>query len=256
MNRFGAFAVHLGISVIIFLIPGYLILFHWYPDFFFASDGGWQGIRIVALVDLVLGPTLTLVVFNRAKPSAELRRDLSIIGLIQLSCLIAGTYVVYTERPVAMVFSDGTFTSMTADDYLNAGQPVPDLHDLPGAPPYWVSVRLPTDPTVQSVIRGRAIRDRTPLNTLSEYYEPFRLQDVDEKNDGLSLAEIRARDNVTPFLQDFLKSNGGRPEDYIFLPFGTRYSLALIAIRRADGKALFLEVPGGRLSATADVGGH
>ena len=50
MNRFGAFAVHLGISLVIFIILGYLILFHWYPDFFFASDGGWQGIRIVAFV--------------------------------------------------------------------------------------------------------------------------------------------------------------------------------------------------------------
>ena len=42
--------------MVIFIIIGYLILFHWYPDFFFASDGGWQGIRIIAFVDLVLGP--------------------------------------------------------------------------------------------------------------------------------------------------------------------------------------------------------
>ena len=90
MNRFGAFAVHLGISLIIFIILGYLILFHWYPDFFFTSDGGWQGIRIVAFVDLVLGPVLTLVVFNNKKPKAELRRDLcfgyAVAGLNSVLC--------------------------------------------------------------------------------------------------------------------------------------------------------------------------
>lgn len=103
MNRFGAFAIHLGISLVIFAVLGYLIVFQWYPDFFFTSDGGWQGIRIVALVDLVLGPTLTLVVYKKGKPS--LKFDLTVIALLQTACLIAGVYVVWSERPVAMVFS-------------------------------------------------------------------------------------------------------------------------------------------------------
>ena len=98
MNRFTAFATHIGISLVLFLVFGFLILYHWYPSIFFATDGGWQGIRIVAFVDLVLGPTLTLAVFKVGKPG--LKTDLTLIGILQTVCLIAGTYVVYSERGI------------------------------------------------------------------------------------------------------------------------------------------------------------
>ena len=245
MNRFGAFAVHLGISLVIFVILGYVILFHWYPDFFFTSDGGWQGIRIVAFVDLVLGPTLTLVVFNRAKPRKELRRDLSIIGLIQAVCLTAGVWVVFAERPIAMVFSDGSFYSMTRDDYLQSGRPLPDLGRFPGASPKWVSVRLPEDPGEQSRIREEAMDLKIPLRTMAEFYEPFSTSHIDHRLDGLPVDQLVSRDRQTPFLARFFEENGGQIEEYLFLPFGTRYALALIAVRISDDALLYLSVPGG-----------
>lgn len=245
MNRFGAFAIHLGISLVIFLLLGYLILFHWYPDFFFASDGGWQGIRIVAFVDLVLGPVLTLVVFNRAKPKTELRRDLAIIGTIQAVCLSAGVWVVYSERPVAMVFSDGSFQSMTIDDYVSVGQPVPDMSEFPGSSPKWVSVRLPEDPGQQSEIRRAAMEEKVPISTLSRYYQPFSTAHIQPQLDS-----IRFRKPYAPFFLKFLEQQGGSADDYLFIPFGTRYTLALIAIRNSDNKMIFLAVPGGLTAAS------
>ena len=73
MTRISAFLVHLGISFAIFLALAYLVVFIWYPDFFFSTDGGWQGIRIIALVDLVLGPVLTLCVFVGTAIIVDLR---------------------------------------------------------------------------------------------------------------------------------------------------------------------------------------
>lgn len=249
MNRFGAFAVHLGISLIIFIILGYLILFHWYPDFFFASDGGWQGIRIVAFVDLVLGPVLTLVVFNKAKPKTELRRDLTIIGTIQAVCLSAGVWVVHAERPIAMVFSDGFFNSMSADDYLSVNQPIPDFSEFTGSSPRWVSVELPTDPAVQADIRRRAMENQIPVRTLAEYYVPFETAHINSEQDGIPIAGLLARDKQTPFLDAFLELQGGRLEDYAFIPFGTRYSLALIAYHLDTQTLNYLVIPGGILEA-------
>jgi len=55
-NRWQAFLIHLGISTVIFLILLYFIVFHWYPHPFFAKGGGWQGVRLITGVDLVLGP--------------------------------------------------------------------------------------------------------------------------------------------------------------------------------------------------------
>src|SRR6056297_3231108 len=133
MSRFAAFAIHLGISLVVFFLLAALVVYVWYPDFFFYSDGGWEGIRIIILVDLVLGPLLTLIVFDRRKP--ELKRDLAIIAMIQVSCLAAGTYVVWDERPLALVYVDGRFYSMTADDYRQAGVDLPDLSRIPGPSP-------------------------------------------------------------------------------------------------------------------------
>ncbi len=240
MNRFGAFAIHLGISLIIFIFLGYLVLFHWYPDFFFASDGGWQGIRIIAFVDFVLGPVLTLVVCNVSKPKTELRRDLTIVATIQAVCLTAGVWVVYSERPIAMVFSDGSFHSMTIDDYIAAGQPIPDMNAFGGTTPKWVSVRLPEDPEEQSKIRVEAMESRVPISTLSRFYQPFEPTHINPQLDS-----IRFRTPYAEFLNEFLALHGGTAEDYLFVPFGTRYTLALMAMRKADEEMIFLAVPGG-----------
>ena len=239
MNRFGAFAVHLGISLLIFVILGYFILFHWYPDFFFTSDGGWQGIRIVAFVDLVLGPVLTLVVYRKGKPS--LRFDLSAIGVFQAVCLIAGTWVVYSERPIAMVFADGTFQSMTADDYVEVGLPVPEFDPIVKGPPYWVTVKLPDDLSAQSEIRREALQTRRPLKTAAKFYVPFKTGHVDFNRDGLSAGTLAEIDQE--LLNEFLRNHGGSLADYVFLPFGTRYERAVIAIRRTSGELFYLRIP-------------
>lgn len=122
-----AAGIHLGISAIIFIGILYLILVEWYPEPFFTAQGGWQGVRLMALVDLVLGPTLTLIVFNHLKSKKEILLDLSIIALVQIGALVWGGYQVYTQRPIALVFWNGAFYTVTQDDYLAQGLKSPDF---------------------------------------------------------------------------------------------------------------------------------
>ena len=243
MNRFGAFAVHLGISLVIFLILGYLILFHWYPDFFFTSDGGWQGIRIVAAVDLVLGPMLTLVVFNTSKPRKELSRDLSIIAAIQLTCLTAGTYVVYSERPIAMVFADGSFYSLSADDYVGSKQPIPDLSSFGDHSPRWVTVKLPDDPIRQSDIRREALQSDVPIRVLQTYYQPFTVSDIELDEQGYSADDLRAAPGMTETLSRFELRTGTEIDGWKFIRFNTRYGFSLIAVNLETRQLEYLRLP-------------
>jgi hypothetical protein len=251
MNRFGAFAIHLGISLLIFLLLSYLIVFHWYPDFFFTTDGGWQGIRIVALVDLVLGPLLTLCVYRHGKPG--LRTDLTLIGVFQISCLLAGTYVVYSERPIAIVYAAGFFHSMSAEDYQRVGQPVPELDHLPGPSPKWVSVVLPEDVTAELAVRKQALQARIPLRTLSEYYVPFATSHIDMQQDPFPLPSIEQERPEE--LAAFIAQHGGLPNNYLFFQLGTRYEFALMVFRKADlsfaGTMLLAPVPS---ETTAEAG--
>lgn len=60
-------------------------------------------------VDVILGPLITLTIFNRAKPWLLLRRDLMVVAALQLGALGYGMWTVYVARPVHMVFEYDRF---------------------------------------------------------------------------------------------------------------------------------------------------
>ena len=104
MNRYQAFGIHFGISLLIFIGLVCMVLFVWYPGILKEVDESWkQALIMIAGVDLVLGPLLTLIVFNPIKKS--LKMDLSVIAVAQIAALIAGTYTVHQARPVALIVS-------------------------------------------------------------------------------------------------------------------------------------------------------
>ena len=144
-TRWGAYGIHMGISLLIFLVLLGVILFLWFPGALFSASGGWDGIKIIIGVDLVLGPTLTLIVYNAAKPHRELFRDLAIIATIQFTALIAGVSIVYNARPLALVHVFDTFYSFSSEDYTGSGDDLTELERLPGRYPKRLYVDVPQD---------------------------------------------------------------------------------------------------------------
>jgi hypothetical protein len=61
-NRYQAFVIHITISALVFLVLASIIIFTWYPGFLFKTDGGWAGIRLVAGVDFIIGPTMKNII--------------------------------------------------------------------------------------------------------------------------------------------------------------------------------------------------
>jgi hypothetical protein len=249
MNRFGAFLIHMGISLVIFAALAALVVYIWYPDFFFTTDGGWQGIRIIVLVDLVLGPLLTLVVFDRRKP--ELKRDLTMIGVFQATCLIAGTYVVYSERPLALVYVDGHFYSMSAGAYEEAGVPVPDLSTLPGPYPKRVVVDIPDDFAAQAEIRGQAIRQRVPLRALADRYQPMTYEALRVDQEAVDVEALQHSELGAQKFAEWVADHGGSLDEYGFLPFGARYGYTYLGVSRTTEELVgLLDVPRLELGST------
>lgn len=154
LDRWRAAGLHLALSALIFLGLLAVIVGIWYPGVLLEL-GGWQGVRIVAGVDLVLGPLLTLVVFNPTKKS--LRWDLSAIGALQLGCLAAGIYVVAQQRPQLLVFTDQGLSAITARDYARLDAPHGQLQTLGGQHPRMVWLDLPEDPAEREVMRVAAM---------------------------------------------------------------------------------------------------
>jgi len=106
-NRYQAFAIHIAISLVIFFILLLCITQYWYPGLLFDAGNGWKAIGIIASIDLILGPLLTLIIFNPKKKS--LRIDLAIIALLQCTALIYGSWTIYQNRPIALVYIGSSF---------------------------------------------------------------------------------------------------------------------------------------------------
>ena len=115
-DRFRAAGVHLVISLCIAALAAALVFVIWYPYPYREISGGRELFLILIAVDVILGPSITLAIFNRAKPGRELRRDLAIVGLIQLAALGYGLWTVFVARPVHLVFEFDRFRVVHAVD--------------------------------------------------------------------------------------------------------------------------------------------
>jgi len=116
-NRYQAFAVHMAISLVIFFILLFFITQYWYPEILFDTGNGWKAIAMIVGIDLILGPLLTLIVFNHNKSS--LKFDLSVIALIQTAALIYGTWTIHQTRPIALAFINSSFITIFANSTLS-----------------------------------------------------------------------------------------------------------------------------------------
>ncbi len=114
--RLQASGLHLGISMVIALLAALLVFVLWYPHPYRETSGGRALFLIVVAVDVILGPLITLAVFNLRKPRSELVRDLAVVGLIQLAALGYGLWTVFAARPVHLVFEYDRFRVVHAVD--------------------------------------------------------------------------------------------------------------------------------------------
>ena len=113
-SRLKAAGIHLGISALIAGMAAALVFGLWYPWPYRSASGGQALFLLIMSVDLVLGPALTFVVFNRSKTKSHLVRDLAVIATLQLAGLAYGLYTVYLARPVAVVFEVDRFRVVSA----------------------------------------------------------------------------------------------------------------------------------------------
>lgn len=118
LSKGRAFAIHLILSILIFSTLVMMMVVWWFPGELFFLDGGWQGLKIVALIDLVLGPALTLLLYKPNKP--KLLLDMSLVAGIQIAALVYGFYTTHQQRTVAVVYADRNFTTLSANAVENA----------------------------------------------------------------------------------------------------------------------------------------
>ena len=142
-SRLKASSIHLAISLTLAALAALLVFAVWYPYPYREISGGRELFLLVVTVDVIMGPLMTLAVFNLNKPRKELRRDLTVIGVLQLAALAYGLWTVAVARPVHLVFEIDRFRVVHAVDIepeLLARAPE-GLRQLPLTGPTLLSVR-------------------------------------------------------------------------------------------------------------------
>jgi len=143
-GRVRAAGIHLLISTGVAALAAGLVFGVWFPGIYRLVAGGRDLFLLVVSVDIVLGPLLTFAVFNLKKGWPHLRRDLAVIGLIQLAALAYGLHTVYSARPVAMVFETDRFRVITVAQVAMEELPKarPEYRELPITGPWLLGTRL------------------------------------------------------------------------------------------------------------------
>lgn len=165
LNRWQAFGIHLIISVLILIALLAVIFFVWFPyDLIFA--GGIDGLKIMMGVDLVLGPLLTLVVFAPGKKGLKL--DLTLIGVLQTTCLFAGLWLVFNERPLVQLLADDGVHLLAASDFKNYQM---KIDNLPSRGPKNVLLDLPENRASLGTIKFTSeLVDEKPFTFRTDLY--------------------------------------------------------------------------------------
>lgn len=131
-SRIYAASAHLGGTLVVATLSYTAIIYYWFPYPFHRMMGGDDLFKLLLCVDIVLGPCLTILVFNTSKGSRQLLFDIGAIVLVQIAALCYGLHAAYAARPVAIVFEVDRFRVVTASDVK--------LEELPLAQAKWRSL--------------------------------------------------------------------------------------------------------------------
>jgi hypothetical protein len=145
----------------------------WYPGKLFTLAAGFDLLRLIVCVDLVIGPLIMLVIFDAKKK--YIKMDVAIILLFQVGFMAYGCWIMFSARPAYFAFVEDRFYLVRAnevdDDSLKLVKD-PQFKKIPLAGPIAAGTKEPDDINIRndivlSVLGGMGIQD------LPQYFVPY-----------------------------------------------------------------------------------
>lgn len=218
--RLQAAGAHLILSGLVALAAAALVLEIWYPMPYREVSGGRELFLLLVSVDMVVGPLLTLAIFDRSKGRTVLRRDLTVIALVQLGALGYGLHTVWHARPVYLVHEVDRFRVVRAVDLetQDLKQAPSELQALPWSGPRIIGTRRPQDEqekleSIELALTGVDIGMRPA------YWKPYADARADVVARARSLSEWRQRHpERAAEVEGVVKQTGLPLEQLAYLP--------------------------------------
>jgi hypothetical protein len=239
-EKFRALSLHFLVTAGMAAIAAAVIFLVWFPDPFQAMMGGTRLFVLISVIDLVLGPLSSLIVYNSKKSRRALIFDYTLIGIVQLAAFVYGVMSIAHARPVYVAFVKDRFevtlaTDIEDKDLLAAKDP---YRTRPKWGPKVIGTQSPTDREERSdllfsALEGKDIhmfpkffvpyeavkeqvkRQAQPLDVLYKHHPEARQMVADAK---LKLPEAQLRwlpIRGKEFWTVLLDSSGGPPLAYL-----------------------------------------
>ena len=186
--RLKAFGLHLtgSASALALVLGTFWLGWYGWPGWYLAS--ALHIVGIVVMVDLVLGPTLTLIVASPGKRLAVLARDILIIVTVQLIALVYGGVTLWSGRPLYYTFSGDRLelvqaSDLKAEDISRGRRENPALAPWWYSRPRWIWAPLPENADEAQKIAMGTVFGGTDVIQMPWYFRPWEQ----------GLAELRKR---------------------------------------------------------------
>jgi hypothetical protein len=183
---------------------------------------------------------ITLVVFNRTKPWRVLLRDLTVIGLLQLTALVYGLWSVSVARPVHLVFEYDRFRLVHAVDVPQEwlSRTPAGIEALPLGGPTPLSLR----PFRNQEEKNNAMMldvSGVPLAFQPEFWQPYEAASAEilAKARPVSVLKTRFADKAAA-IDQLLGGLGINPQTVVYLPLAGRSAFWTVFLDSSNARIL------------------
>jgi hypothetical protein len=230
MTRTKAFFIHLFSSMMVLSLIFVLIDGVWYPGKLFQLAAGFDLLRLIVCVDLVLGPLIMLIIFNPTKKYLKL--DVAIILLFQIGFLAYGCWIMFSARPAYFAFVENHFYLVRAneidEDSLQAASN-PQFKKIPLSGPIPVGTKQPDDIKIRndialSAIGGMGIQD------LPQYFVPFSQVQQQVLLAGKTSQELKMDHNTQKRVAAFEEAHKRSDKKVLFIPMVNKRVPLIVAV--------------------------
>ena len=246
-QKLKAALIHAAISAIVL---GLLFALMWmvlYVPPYFQIDGGEDVFTILFWVDVVVGPSLSFVIFNPNKP--QWKRDISIIVLLQALAFGYGTKIMLEHRPAFAVYHEKSFQLVSWREVEMASENIlkPRAMRRGHLGIHFVVLRLPEDQKQAKELRAKKNDDGSlALFGMGELYLPWLKEFYQEPlSNSIDIQAIaKTNPTIAKELERVRQAHPGDLSQYAFIPVFGRYESAMLVFDRTTGEVVdWIEYP-------------
>lgn len=180
-SKLHAFLNHLVVTFFVGMGTALFVFVFWYPAHYRSIYLGLELFRLILLVELILGPLMSLVIYNPIKSRRELVLDYSIVAVIQLSALSYGIHTTYSARPVFEVVVKDRVELVSANELGALMNPLAlETIDLPQLGPQLICIEEPSDPAIQLALLDSALQGKD-IQYFPEFFRDCTLEDFEAR---------------------------------------------------------------------------